>query len=101
METLKQEAQTSLILISHNLGVISRIADKIAIMYGGRIIEYGNREQIIHHGLHPYTKALLRAVPDSEGNISDGLAGLPPVFEKDMKGCSLWTEVHRLSETVS
>ena len=87
LETLKKESRISLILISHNLGVISRIADHIAVMYGGRIIEYGTREQIIDHGLHPYTKALLKAVPDREGHISEGLAGLPPAFEKNRKGC--------------
>lgn len=87
LEKLKKEEGISLIMISHNLGVISRIADKIAVMYGGRIVEYGSRDQIIYHSLHPYTKALLGAVPDGEGNISEGLPGLPPAFEKDRKGC--------------
>lgn len=87
LEMLKKDYGISLVMISHNLAVISRISDLIAIMYGGRIIEYGNHDDIIHHAVHPYTRALLDAVPDAKGNVSKGLEGLPPVFEKDMKGC--------------
>lgn len=87
LELLKSNYQVSMIMISHNLGVISRIADTIAIMYGGRFVEYGSHEDIIRHAVHPYTKALLAAVPDADGKISKGLPGLPPTFEKEMKGC--------------
>lgn len=87
LEMLKENYQISMIMISHNLGVISRIADSIAIMYGGRIVEYGSHDDIICHAVHPYTRALLAAVPDAEGNISKGLPGLPPPFEKNMQGC--------------
>ena len=87
LELLKKEYDISMIMISHNLGVISRIADTIAIMYGGRMVEYGTHDDIMKHPVHPYTKALLAAVPDSEGNISKGLPGLPPVFEEEMSSC--------------
>ena len=87
LELLKREYDISMIMISHNVGVISRIADTIAIMYGGRMVEYGTRDDIIKDSVHPYTKALLAAVPDREGNISKGLPGLPPVFEEGMSSC--------------
>lgn len=87
LELLKREYDISMIMISHNVGVISRIADTIAIMYGGRMVEYGTRDDIIKNSVHPYTKALLAAVPDREGNISKGLPGLPPVFEEGMSSC--------------
>ena len=86
LELLKREYDISMIMISHNVGVISRIADTIAIMYG-RMVEYGTRDDIIKDSVHPYTKALLAAVPDREGNISKGLPGLPPVFEEGMSSC--------------
>lgn len=87
LEMLKNTNNISLVMISHNMGVISRIADRIAIMYGGRIVEYGSHDDIIRHAVHPYTRALLDAVPDADGNISKGLPGLPPAFKKDMQGC--------------
>ena len=59
LELLKREYDISMIMISHNVGVISRIADTIAIMYGGRMVEYGTRDDIIKNSVHPYTKALL------------------------------------------
>ena len=63
LELLKEQEQVSMILVSHNLGVLARIADTIAIMYGGKIVEYGAAEQILQSPEHPYTKALLDAVP--------------------------------------
>lgn len=87
LEMLKMKYDVSLIMISHNLGVISKIADNIAIMYGGRIVEYGTHDDIMKKPAHPYTRALLAAIPDVDGNISKGVPGLPPVFEKGMKGC--------------
>lgn len=87
MQILKSKFNVSLVVISHNLGVISKISDKIAIMYGGRIVEYGRKDEIIKKSRHPYTKALIKAVPDVNGNTSKGLEGIPPVFTKNMKGC--------------
>lgn len=87
LKMLKENFHISLVVISHNLGVISNISDQIAIMYGGRIVEYGPCDQVLKTPLHPYTKALIAAVPDADGNISKGLAGVPPIFEKDMRGC--------------
>lgn len=87
MKTLRDNFGVSLAVISHNMGVIAQISDTIAVMYGGRIVEYGRAEDILEKPRHPYTRALMAAVPDMEGNISGGLDGMPPVFTKDMKGC--------------
>ncbi len=87
LQLLKERSNVSMILISHNLGVVSAISDNIAIMYGGRIVEYGSRDEILHDACHPYTKALIQAVPDLNGNISKGLPGIPPAFKAEMKGC--------------
>lgn len=87
LKLLKQVSEASMVMISHNFGVIAAISDTIAVMYGGRIVEYGKRDEVLFHPCHPYTKALIAAVPDRDGHISGGLPGTPPIFEKEMKGC--------------
>ncbi len=64
IKRLQKEYNTSVLLISHDLGVIATMAQKVAVMYAGRIVEYGNVEQIFNNPLHPYTKGLLKAIPD-------------------------------------
>jgi peptide/nickel transport system ATP-binding protein len=63
MRQLKDEFEMAIIFISHDLGVIAQIADEIAVMYLGRIIEYGTTHEIIGNPQHPYTQALLKAIP--------------------------------------
>ncbi|MCD8036774.1 MAG: ABC transporter ATP-binding protein [Clostridiales bacterium] len=87
MKLLRDKFGISLVVISHNMGVITQISDKIAVMYGGRIVELGEAEDILENPRHPYTQALMEAVPDMSGNISGGLDGMPPLFTKNMKGC--------------
>lgn len=75
MKGLKQKFNTSMIFISHDLGVISDICDKVAIMYSGEIIESGTIEDIINNGSHPYTIGLFQSIPD----INDEKARLTPI----------------------
>ena len=63
LRTLQRERGLSLILITHDMGVIAEMADDVAVMYLGRIVERGPVEQIFHAPKHPYTKALLRSIP--------------------------------------
>ncbi|NJN18458.1 MAG: ABC transporter ATP-binding protein [Oscillochloris sp.] len=63
MRDLQQELAMAIIFITHDLGVIAQIADEIAVMYLGRIVEYGTTRAIFHNPQHPYTMNLLRAVP--------------------------------------
>lgn len=64
IKELKQKYNTSLIMISHNLGVIAEMCQTVAIMYAGSIIEYGSIEQVFRHPSHPYTRGLLASLPD-------------------------------------
>ena len=64
MKELKEKYSTALIMISHNLGVISELCQNVAIMYAGSIIEYGSVEQVYKDPLHPYTQGLFAALPD-------------------------------------
>jgi len=63
MKELQKNYGTSIILITHNMGIIAETCDEVAVMYMGRIVEFGSLEQIFNSPLHPYTKALLKSVP--------------------------------------
>ena len=63
MNDLKQNLGTSMILITHDLGVVAETCDKVAIMYAGEIVEYGSLEDIFLHTAHPYTKGLFESIP--------------------------------------
>ena len=82
---LREENDMSLILITHNLGVVARYADSVKIMYGGKIIEEGSPDDIFDHPHHPYTLGLIRAVPRLDLPKSYGLhsiEGEPPDMSK-------------------
>ena len=63
IKDLQQKLNTSVILITHDLGVVANIAKRIVVMYSGKVVESGNSEDIFYHPQHPYTCALLNAVP--------------------------------------
>ena len=64
MRKLKDQYQTSMIMITHDLGIVAEICDYVAVMYAGEIVEYGNREQLFHRPTHPYTKGLFACIPN-------------------------------------
>lgn len=68
MKELKVKYRTSMILITHDLGVVAEICDKIAIMYAGNIVEYGTAEEIYNRHRHPYTQALFDSLPDIDAD---------------------------------
>jgi len=76
---LKAERQLSIIFITHDLGVVANMADRIAVMYAGKIVEYGTAEDIFYRSAHPYTWALLSSMPDLDTNEKlDSIPGTPP-----------------------
>lgn len=73
------EHQTAAMLVSHDLPLLAEICDRVAIMYGGQVVESGPAEALLAQPLHPYTKALLAAVPDPSGKRAlAGIPGAPP-----------------------
>ncbi|HIR36637.1 MAG TPA: ATP-binding cassette domain-containing protein [Candidatus Faecimorpha stercoravium] len=76
---LKRERKLSIIFITHDLGVVANMADRIAVMYAGKIVEYGTAEDVFYHSAHPYTWALLSSMPDLDTNEKlEAIPGTPP-----------------------
>ena len=76
---LKRERQLSVIFITHDLGVVANMADRVAVMYAGKIVEQGTSEDVFYDPRHPYTWALLSSMPDLDTNEKlDAIPGTPP-----------------------
>ena len=76
---LKKERNLSIIFITHDLGVVANMADRIAVMYAGKIVEYGTENEVFYNPQHPYTWALLSSMPDLDTNEKlDAIPGTPP-----------------------
>jgi peptide/nickel transport system ATP-binding protein len=77
LKALQAEHDTSIVLITHDLGVVAEVADRVAVMYAGRIVEQGTREEVLERPRHPYTVGLLRSVPRIDGPLDEQLAAIP------------------------
>jgi len=87
IEALKSEG-TSIYFVTHDISLAAERSDKIAVMYAGKLVEFGTVEQIIENPLHPYTKALIEAVPDlwKESEVR-AIPGYPPDLRNPPSGC--------------
>ncbi len=91
MKNLTRKMGVAMVIITHNLGVVARYADRVNVMYAGKIIESGDAEQIYHNPKHPYTVALLRSVPRMDrqrGYKLEPVGGQPPDLTKTDEGCA-------------
>ncbi|MBI4854332.1 MAG: ABC transporter ATP-binding protein [Acidobacteria bacterium] len=86
---LKEKIGTSVILITHDLGIVAGMTDHIAVMYAGKIVEYAPTEELFSTPHHPYTKGLLKSVPDPMTDQKQlfQIPGLPPDLSRLPKGC--------------
>ena len=90
MQGLAKEFGTALIIITHNLGVVARYADRVIVMYAGKIIEESTAEEIFHNPMHAYTRGLLASVPRldaTEHTKLQTIEGLPPDLVAPPPGC--------------
>lgn len=89
-EEIQEKTGVSIILITHDLGVVAKIADRIAVMYAGKIIEIGTKREIFYTPTHPYTKGLLNSVPrlDLLEEELEPIEGTPPDLFAPPKGCA-------------
>jgi len=90
MRNMQKEYGTSIMFITHNMGIVAEIADDVAVMYMGRVVEFGSLKQVFTNPLHPYTKALMRSVPVlgmAKGNKLQTIEGSTPDASTVFTGC--------------
>ncbi len=90
LKEIQEQTNTAIILITHDLGVVASMADRVAVMYAGKIVETGTAEDIFYRPSHPYTKALLRSLPKTDMDRSVRLVsigGTPPDLLNPPVGC--------------
>jgi oligopeptide/dipeptide ABC transporter ATP-binding protein len=88
LKDLQKEVGTAVILISHDIGVIGALSDRICVYYAGRVVETGTGTQVLTRPQHPYTRALLAAVPTVGAERLAAIGGQPPSLSLLPKGCS-------------
>ncbi len=89
---LQREFEMGLLLITHDLGVVARVADRVAVMYAGQIVEQGTAQEVFERPLHPYTRGLMDCIPipgkTKRGGHLGSIPGLVPSLIGDMSGCA-------------
>ncbi|MBW7459026.1 ABC transporter ATP-binding protein [Paenibacillus sepulcri] len=99
---LKREFRMSMLLITHDMGVAAEVADRIAVMYAGTVVEEGTVEEIFGHPRHPYTMGLLRSIPGMDGNRGEELytiKGAIPPISRLPSGCRFHSRCPYVMET--
>ena len=87
LKSLKSDEGTTLLVITHDLAVLSELADRIAVMYAGQVVEFGPAGRIYRTPLHPYTQGLLSSIPTLRGPRPGHIAGSPPGLSPPPEGC--------------
>lgn len=100
LQHLQRELELSIILVTHDLGVVAEICDHVLVMYGGRTAEYASIDVIYNEPLHPYTQRLLQAFPDVDNPASTlaSIPGYPPPLDALPEGCRFEPRCHRKSD---
>lgn len=86
---LRKEFNTAMVLITHDLGVVGEVCDKVAVVYAGEVVEYGDKEAIYDHPTHPYTEGLFNSLPDLKKTVHrlTPINGMPPDPTNLPEGC--------------
>jgi oligopeptide/dipeptide ABC transporter ATP-binding protein len=90
LNRLRRELRMTVLIISHDLGVVADVADRVAVMYAGRIVEIGSTNEVIDHPRHPYTIGLLQSIPRLDRPRTSELSSIeggPPDLSKPLLGC--------------
>ncbi|WP_428493060.1 ABC transporter ATP-binding protein [Rhodopila sp.] len=105
MRDLKTRMGSAILLITHDLGVVAEMAQRVVVMYAGRKVEEASVDQIFAHPMHPYTKGLLGAVPRLGSSLDQGgrgrlaeIAGLVPSLRKPIIGCAFAGRCHMVTD---
>ena len=90
LKEVKEKNNLSMILITHDLGIVSQYADKIAVMYAGHIVEFATKEILFKNPKHPYTRALLKVILDINSTHIETIEGQPPAITEKIAGCPFY-----------
>src|SRR5690606_1293399 len=99
-QKLTEQQGTAVIWITHDLAIVSGLADRIAVMYGGRIVETGPIASVLESPRHPYTRGLIRSVPseNSRGSRLAQIPGVTPSLSRMPRGCAFRTRCERATD---
>jgi len=102
LKDLQEETQTGIILITHDLGVVAEMADRVAVMYGGQFVEVATAEELFANPKHPYTRSLLNSIPqensqDSELHVIEGV--VPSLKNMPRTGCRFAARIPWIPES--
>jgi peptide/nickel transport system ATP-binding protein len=100
MNDLKKQYKTSMLLITHDFGIVAQTCDDVAVMYAGEIVEYGSLERIFHNARHPYTVGLFGSIPSLDKNVKrlGSIPGLMPDPANLPAGCKFHVRCTQLCE---
>ncbi len=100
LRELQRDLETSILLITHDLGIVNELADRIAVMYAGKIVERGNRIDVLRDARHPYTHGLLSSIPAraQRGERLEEIVGVVPSPDEWPAGCRFSTRCPRVFE---
>ncbi len=101
LEELRKETGMALILITHDIGVVAETADRVAVMYAGRIVETGSIQDVLMHPVHPYTQGLLHSMPQAQrrGEPLEPIFGSPPNLAQIPSGCAFHPRCPQADDT--
>jgi len=90
IKTMQRELGMAVIFVTHDLGVVSGLCDRVQVMYAGRIVETADTRSLFYDPRHPYTRALQRSIPSTQGKGAElfTIPGLPPDLAKPIAGCA-------------
>ncbi|MEG0378147.1 MAG: ABC transporter ATP-binding protein, partial [Eubacterium sp.] len=98
IKDLKKRLGMSVMLITHDLSIVAGLADRVAVMYAGKIVEEGRLENMFYHFKHPYTEALLKSLPSMETDPKaelESIPGMPPDLLLPIEGCAFAPRCHK------
>ena len=87
MMDLREKFDTSILIVTHNMGVVAYMADMVGVMFGGQMVEWGQRDEVLYDPRHPYTQQLIDAIPKMDGTLPVGEAGNPARLH-ETEGCA-------------
>ena len=90
LKDIKEKSGISIILITHDMGIVAQNADKIAVMYAGHIVEFTSKTELFNNPKHPYTKALLNVILDINSSSIETIDGQPPSIKDVTQGCPFY-----------